>query len=440
MIQLYQDKLKENIGEESYSRILSEVEKEIGLAMQMPLVDEYRREKYYRPRFLLKELLIDCELFEQKGLKFSPLDVVNIFFKCRMLLISQSEEEYNQRVGGGSYVDESRFVVPWTERSNSLDVLVDRYFIHLESHLKERTLLTEINSFDSMPNENPQEFFNELFKKIGLPFAAFFEGSHLDDLHKKLEPHLKSYTSDQAKRFFCAPSMGFTVFGSETYCYWYASTWLRASLNILRIAGYLYPHQIDFGREVNVMAPTSSVFLGKHSTGCFCWDEDQKESWLRTPDGCLFLSFGYRGFAKIWLDSRTYGGIEKFVIDHKKIYEILKNPWNSRNINDVAPTLDILSSATQVQDVGAKILLVYCSLEHMFVPKDISTDNKKYIVGAINALRPDLLPWFMSLYKLRCSYAHKGYVLKDKMTTSIIMESMRNAMSLLIAKLSNQNF
>ena len=59
---------------------------------------------------------------------------------------------------------------------------------------------------------------------------------------------------------------------------------------------------------------------------------------------------------------------------------------------EVAPAIDILSSATQIPDMGAKILLIYCCLEHLFVPRNVEADNKKYIVGGMNALAPRLLP------------------------------------------------
>jgi hypothetical protein len=114
----------------------------------------------------------------------------------------------------------------------------------------------------------------------------------------------------------------------------------------------------------------------------------------------------------------------------------LKNAWTPTNIKDIAPSFDILSSATQIPDVGAKILLIYCCLEHLFVPKNAKADNRKYIVGGMNALAPGLLPWFDRLYNLRCDYAHKGFVLRDDRMMILIMDSIKNAMALLVAKLS----
>lgn len=185
-----------------------------------------------------------------------------------------------------------------------------------------------------------------------------------------------------------------------------------------------------------MVAPTFPVFLGDHSGGAYKWDEDKRESWAKIPDGCLFRSFGYRGLSKAWFDRRTFASLERFFQHHKKIFDCLKNPWDTRNIKDVAPALDILSSATQIPDVGAKILLIYCCLEHLFVPKNAKTDNRKYIVGGMNALAPHLLSWFDQLYDLRCDYAHKGFVLRDDGTMALIMDSIKNVMALLVAKLS----
>lgn len=56
------------------------------------------------------------------------------------------------------------------------------------------------------------------------------------------------------------------------------------------------------------------------------------------------------------------------MFDHNAIFESVTNPWSAKSIDDVAPPLDILSSATQILDLGAKILLIYCCLEHLFVP------------------------------------------------------------------------
>jgi hypothetical protein len=138
----------------------------------------------------------------------------------------------------------------------------------------------------------------------------------------------------------------------------------------------------------------------------------------------------------MWLDLRNFTRIKQFMLDHRVVFDHLRNPWSPTNTSDVAPTLDILSSATQMPDLGAKILLIYCCLEHLFVPEEAGAENKKYIIGGLKALKPNLSSWFDQLYKKRNEYAHKGVVLRTHGTRKLISDSMTNVMSLLIAKLS----
>jgi hypothetical protein len=308
----------------------------------------------------------------------------------------------------------------------------------LETRISERILLTHITSFESVlaSPAKPQNFFDELFAKLGFPFLCFIDEEQLIAQHKHFEPGLMSYDSVDAARFFSASSIGFKTFGSRNYCLWYSSVWLRTLLDLLRIASYIHPGQRSFGWDVKMTGPTFPVFLGDHAAGVLKYDEDRKEQWAKIPDGCLFLSFGYRGLSKMQLDNRTFTKLENFIRDHKAVFDCLKNPWNAKSIFDIAPSLDILSSATQIPSLGAKILLVYCCLEHLFVPGVAKGENKKYIIGGLNALGPELLPWFYELYDLRCSYAHKGFVRSDDRTMVLIAESMKNAMKLLVRKLS----
>ena len=433
----FQQKIRETIGDHIFDKLDKEANNEVSLALKMPLQDEYRQDKYYETRFVIPLIIPECELFEQKGLKISPADIIYVLFKCKMLFAVSSEDEYERRVGGGSYVDENNFVVPWNKKSDGIDALVDEYLDRLEAFQSKKTLITKINSFHDH-SSNLQDFFDQLFQKLGYPFTAYAEERQLIEKHKELEPDLKKYDLEDAKRFFYSPSIGFTVFGSSIYCRWYASAWLRTFLCLLKIAGFLNPGQKDFGQSgVEIMAPTFPVFLGSHSEGCFYWEEDEKEAWEKIPDGCLWRSFGYRGISEMALDIRTFNGIESFLVEYKQILDSLENPWNKGYLTEVAPTLDILSSATQIPDLGAKVLLIYCCLEHLFVPENITTDNKKYIVGGINALKSDLLEWFNRLYKFRCDYAHKGFIKRDKKVLGLIMQSIKNVMTLLIIKLNS---
>ncbi len=440
------ERIKAKVGKGVYQHIEEEAEKEVALAMKMPLIGDNFEKNYYAQRFRVdqappSDLLTCFESFENAGLKVAPTDLIKILFSCKLLFASKSEQEFGQRQGGlFPMLVDSALMVRWPERADSVDVLIERHIDRLAAEVRPRILLTPLNSFSSSSMKDDagqQTFFEGLFTSLGLPFVGFLEGDHLIEKHKQFDPGLPPYTRSQAEDFFSAPAIGFKSSGSRDYCFWYSVAWLRTFLNLLRICSYVSPAQIDFGMwEVQMTEPTFPVFLGERTKGFLKWDEDKREPWAKIPDGCLFLSFGYRGLTKAWFDRRTFPKIEKFMHDHVKIFLHLKNPWAARGSRDVAPILDILSSATQIPDVGAKILLIYCCLEHLFVPKNAKSDNRKYIVGGMNALAPHLLPWFDRLYQLRCDYAHKGFVLRDDSTMSLIMDSMTNAMTLLGAKLS----
>jgi hypothetical protein len=85
------DTIKAKSGNEAYLHIERVAEKEVALAMQMPLLSKYREANYYKPRFLAAELLSEFDSFQKAGLKVSPTDIVKILFKCKLLFASQSE-------------------------------------------------------------------------------------------------------------------------------------------------------------------------------------------------------------------------------------------------------------------------------------------------------------------------------------------------------------
>lgn len=434
----FRDTLKANIRPERYAHIEKEAQKELALALAMPLKDGYGTEQFYKPRPLLKEFASEAEYFDKTGLKVLPAEVVHIVFRCKLLLAAKSEQEFKQRSGHVSLFANRAIFPSWTDKGVKFDQLEDKYVSGLETGIRERTLLSHISSLNpDKPNPGSQQaFVEDLFSSLGMPFVSFLD----DDLvkkHTQYEPSLRSYDSAEAKRFFSAPSLGFTITGTENYCLIHASIWLRTFLNMLRVAAFIYPGQMEFDVGHQIESPTYPVFLGAHARGSFQWDEDKKESWEKLPDGCLSRSWGFRGVSNMWLDHRNCPKIKEFMQEHKTILERLKNPWSESNTNDVAPTLDVLSSATQIPDVGAKILLIYCCLEHLFVPTEAGAENSKYIIGGLNALRPQFVPWFKErLYVQRNEYAHKGFVLRDEKTLGLLNESMRNVMSLLVAKLS----
>jgi len=240
------------------------------------LKNEVNQDQFYTARLLLEELIAECELFERAGLKVLPSDVVNILFRCKLLFAARTEHEYRQRGGGGSFFDDLAFYPQWSDRSERVEILISRYVEGLLGQIRERTLLTSINSFASAHlNESLQTSFDNLIEALGFPFVSFFDGEPLIEKHRLIEPGLPAYDQAGAKQFFCAPSIGFRSSGSRAYCHWRSAMWLRTFLNMLRIANYIRPGQRVFGREVKMMAPTNPVFLGEHAQGCYAWSEDK---------------------------------------------------------------------------------------------------------------------------------------------------------------------
>jgi hypothetical protein len=428
--------LKTKIGVDLYERLESAAEKEVAVIMRKPLEDENGKDNFYTPPFLLDEFLSEWERFEKSGLGILPVDVLSTLFRCKLLFAVKSQREFGQR-GGGGWSGSFAVSLRWEDRANGIEAVIDQYIEGLQGEIETRTLLAGITCFASSASdgERQQLFFEDLFGSLNLPFVCFLAVPSLIEKHKQLRPSLVSYEQKAAEEFFNAPSFGYTVSGTRNYCLWNGSMWLRSFLNMLRIGGYIHPGQRDFGTGITIEPPTFPVFLGEYSIGSFQWKEDSKEARRKHPDGCLYRSFGFRGLSKMRLDDRSFGGIKKFVLEHKGILEHLKNPGSQKNLQDVAPTLDILSSATQAQDLGTKILLVYCCLEHLFVPEKARNSKSKYIIGGLNALNRQLVPWFEELYKQRNDYAHKGFVLTNDKTRSLVHESMKNVMALLCLKL-----
>jgi hypothetical protein len=415
----FRDNVKARVAK-LYAHIEEEAQKEVALARQMPLKDKFDQKQFYTPRLVLREFTKESDELRKAGINVLPLEIMLVIFRCRLLRVVRDEQEFQQRSGAQSLFENQNLRPKWTDKATAFDNLEDQYVSTLEFDVKERTLVTPINSLNATkPGEpNHQDFFADLFSTLGLPLKSFVD------------------VKAEEKEFFAAPSIGCTVTGTENYCFQHGIVWLRTFLNMLRIGAFIYPGQRDFFLNAKMEPPTFPVFLGRHAQGSYQWREDEKEPWQKFPDGCLFRSWGFRGLSNMWLDGRNRARVKEFMLVHKPIFDRLKNPWSDSNTQDVAPILDILSSATQIPDLGAKILLIYCCLEHLFVPSKVGMENKKYIIGGLNALRPQLSEWLDELYEQRCEYAHNGFVLRTDKTLALITESIKNVMTLLIAKLS----
>lgn len=435
----YLDAIKIQIGHDRFERFEKEADKELSLALNTPLKNQYGDKQHYRKRVLVGELFPDCHFFDEKGLGILPTDLVDAMFRAKLLFASQDEDSFLQRSGEGSFA-----LGIWSRKPAKYGEALEAFFEWIKDSIKERTLLTQLSSFigpskggSGQDFEVVQRFFEQLFQKLGAPFVAFVNQEALMDKYKQMQPGLREYTKEHCRQYFYAPSIGFTVTGSESYSYLYAAAWLRTFLQLLRIAGFVHTPQIDAHSDVSFLPPKGSVWLGSHAEAAYSWLEGAFESWRKSPDGNLFVSFGYRRLSNMWLDNRTFRRIEGFVVDNRKILESMKHPWKEKPVRDVIPTLDLLNTVTQLPDEGAKLLLLFCCLEHLFVPPNFTRDNRKYIIGGMNALRPDLLKWFDELYKRRCAYAHKGFIVPGEQTRGLMVESVKNVLALITAKLAS---
>jgi hypothetical protein len=434
----YLDTIKNQIGKDCFARLEKEADNELSLALKMPLKNQYRDKQYYRKRVLIGELFADCAFFDEKGLRILPTDLVNAIFRAKLLFASQDEDSFLQRSGEG--LDALGI---WSKKPAKIDEALEAFFEWIKNSIQERTLLTQLSSFippstngSGRNYEAVQNFFEQLFQKLGVQPMVFVNQKTLMEKYQQRQPGLLEYTEKNCQEYFYAPSIGYTVTGSESYCGLYAVSWLRTFLQLLRIAGFVRAPQIDSHPDVSFLPPKGSVWLGSRAEAGYSWSEGAFESWRKSPDGNLFVSFGYRRLSNIWLDNRTFQKIEDFILGNRKILESMKHPWKEKPSRDVVPTLDLLNTVTQLPDEGVKLLLLYCCLEHLFVPQGYTRDNKKYIIGGLNALRPDLLKWFDELYKGRCDYAHKGFLIPGEQTRGLMMESVNNVLALIMAKLA----
>src|SRR6266404_4007184 len=191
----FQEAIKAKIGPERYSHIDKEARNEVTRAMQMPLKDEHGQDRFYRPRFLLREFLADCESFEKAKLNVLPMDILDVLFRCKLLFAAKTEHEYRQRGGGGFFWDNFGASPTWLNRAEALDALESRYIGNVEGDVRERTLLTYISSFVSKDLDvSPQQaFFEDLFASFEAPFVIYLDGTHLIEKHKSLQPGLRNY-------------------------------------------------------------------------------------------------------------------------------------------------------------------------------------------------------------------------------------------------------
>lgn len=425
---LNQQSLKEKIGEQLFATLVQTAEEEVQAALASPK-NVQSTNKYNSRWWLLSKLLKECEQFEDMQLPITPLDVVSVLFHAKLLFAAGSEQEYIQRTGGASTWDIT-FQFKWAEREKSIDQVIDAHLGMLGASVARRILVSEIKHVATGEGD-ASEFFTVLFFQKELPFALFLDDAYVVEKYKLIRPGLPSYSQSDAKRFFYAPSFGVTVTGSPGYVFLRGSALLRTFLSMLRIAAFIHKPQIDFGYQINDnLALTTPVIAGTDTAGEYYWDQHANHPWEKFPDGSLFLSDGYRGISKMWLDKRSFPGIDAFFSEHRSIFYNLNNPWKPDNVHELIPAIELLSTATQMLDLGAKFLLIYSALQHLFH----ANDNAANIAEGIRKLKPELLPWFENFNGARLLYMDKGYMVMDDEAMVLVYESMKNAFDLLAAK------
>ena len=249
----YLDTVKSQIGQERFDRLEKEADKELSRALNTPLKNEYGDKQYYRKRILIGDLFPDCDYFDENGMRILPTDLVHAIFRAKLLFASLDEESFLQRSGEGSSA-----LGIWNHKPATYDEALGCFFEWIRDSIKERTLLTQLTSFIGPSrsgcvedHQAVEKFFEQLFRKLRAPFVAFVDQEALKGTFKQMEPGLREYTDERCQQLFYAPSIGFTVNGSESYCYLYAAAWLKTFLQLLRIAGFVYAPQIDSHPDVS---------------------------------------------------------------------------------------------------------------------------------------------------------------------------------------------
>jgi hypothetical protein len=226
----YLDTITNQIGQDRFKRLEKEADKELSLALNTPLKSQYGDKQYYRKRVLVGNLFPDCHFLDEKGLGILPTDLVDAMFRAKLLFESQDKGSFLQRSGEGSFA-----LGIWSHKPAKYGEALECFFEWIKDSIKERTLLTQLSSFkgpskggSGEDHQAVENFFEQLFQKLGVPSVAFVNQEALMDKYKQVQPGLLEYTKEHCQQYFYAPSIGFTVTGSESYCYLYASAWLRA--------------------------------------------------------------------------------------------------------------------------------------------------------------------------------------------------------------------
>ena len=159
--------IKTAIGEELYSNLNKLANGAFSKKSQLCSNTPLGQNSYIEE--ILPKLVTECEIFENKNLRISPIDVINILYKCKLVKASGTIEDYKKSTVCYNLVDEFDFFIPWEKRNNSEENLIQDCFERLQSLLKSNTLIVEINSFNGGSYEI-QSFFDNLFKELTIRY------------------------------------------------------------------------------------------------------------------------------------------------------------------------------------------------------------------------------------------------------------------------------
>ncbi len=422
--------LIERIGDENFRDFLEYADKEVARAKSFLLNNKNSKKLYFYPSYYNQFVELSW-LLEERELRVAPSDIVYTLFNCKMLFAVRSKEEYLRAIGGTDY-EEPRFFIPWDEKVGGFENVMSKYLDRLGDSIRDRTMVIRISSFIGDKKE-VQEFFDHLFIDLKWPYSAYIDDVKIKELHGQ---ELEYMGGEDRSKFFDSPSIGFTCFDSTYFfAYWSCLAYLRTFVNLLKIASFLAPESLSFCElELMVTPPKNPRFLGSEGDSFFHWDEDKKKPWEKIPDGDLWNSYGRRKILKTNFKN-NFSHFSAFFAVNRELISMMRGHWAPFVREEIISVLDILSSVVQIQDLGAKVLLIYCCLEHLFVPNGRDAHNRKYIEGGINALNPALLEWFDRLYVFRCDYAHKGFIQNSEDVLALIFESIENVLELTNLKL-----
>lgn len=441
--------LRSKVKKSIWLRLEALANKEVGKARfaDVRIDPSYSRSKYHSIAYMFPDTVGMYAYFYGKQLKVTPWDVFNVLFRCKLAQIVGSPDEFDVRSGGGSLFSDGCSFAPTVA---DMKKPYDTYLIERLETLQvsadsgdDKAVIVPVWNFDCFTRDI-DNFADEMEKRFP-GFLFLFTNARLVKLQKHLDRGMPKahYNVKEARRLLLDLSgkvfgIAYVGQGTDDYVTRYGMVTLKVICDLFRIFGFIYPYQRDSGgdREFKYEAPIGHSFITarQRSHGCFLWHEEKKPLVDRSPDGNLHISFGFRSIAKLHIDNRTYASFLAMFDESKSLTDLaLYQPYSEKFTGEVLPVLHLLSTASQAQDWGTKILLIMCCLEHMYTIGRF--EGIQNIIDRMKPSTPKLTAWAEELYRLRCDYAHNGYLSGQTDLHAFVADSMKNCLELLRAKL-----